>query len=96
MEGDLRRATSRMSGMDEPIVLPVYGCGFPAQLKISWSNDNPGRRFFWLQKLWQFGVSEDEVQRRKERLLVLIELWDQYGIWGFVVVSDDCGLMVVV
>ncbi|KAL4285264.1 hypothetical protein GQ457_16G010290 [Hibiscus cannabinus] len=46
MEGDLRRTTTRMSGKDELIAFSVCGCGFPAQLKISWSNDNPGRRFF--------------------------------------------------
>ncbi|KAL4310495.1 hypothetical protein GQ457_01G035680 [Hibiscus cannabinus] len=46
VERDLRRATTCMSGMDEPIAFPICGCEFPAQLIISWSNDNPGRRFF--------------------------------------------------
>ncbi|KAK8628205.1 hypothetical protein V6N13_063915 [Hibiscus sabdariffa] len=32
--------------MEEPIAFPVCGCGFSAQLRTSWSNDNLGRRFF--------------------------------------------------
>ncbi|KAL4280746.1 hypothetical protein GQ457_03G020470 [Hibiscus cannabinus] len=90
MERDLRRATTHMSGMDEPIAFPVCGCGFPAQLKTSWSNDNPGRRFFYCKNHGSL------VYRIFGELLVLIELCDQYGICGFVAVSDDCGLMVVV
>ncbi|KAK8574483.1 hypothetical protein V6N13_034247 [Hibiscus sabdariffa] len=32
--------------MEEPSAFPLCGCGFSAQLRTSWSNDNPGRRFF--------------------------------------------------
>ncbi|KAK8546063.1 hypothetical protein V6N12_026867 [Hibiscus sabdariffa] len=50
MEAKWRRATSRISnwheGMEEPSAFPLCGCGFSAQLRTSWSNDNPGRRFF--------------------------------------------------
>ncbi|MBA0627031.1 hypothetical protein Godav_004585, partial [Gossypium davidsonii] len=31
-------------------VIPVCYCGNPANLKTSWSNDNPGRRFFGCKK----------------------------------------------
>ncbi|KAK9005252.1 hypothetical protein V6N11_042695 [Hibiscus sabdariffa] len=48
MEAKGRKATTRISnwheGMKEPSAFPL--CGFPAQLRTSWSNDNPGRRFF--------------------------------------------------
>ncbi|KAK8627767.1 hypothetical protein V6N13_135369 [Hibiscus sabdariffa] len=50
MEVKGRRETARISnwheGMEEPIAFPVCGCGFSAQLRTSWSNDNPGMRFF--------------------------------------------------
>ncbi|KAG8480253.1 hypothetical protein CXB51_024807 [Gossypium anomalum] len=32
--------------MDMPEVIPVCYCGNQAKLNTSWSNDNPGRRFF--------------------------------------------------
>ncbi|TYH06939.1 hypothetical protein E1A91_A08G182400v1 [Gossypium mustelinum] len=36
--------------MDIPEVIPVCYCGNPAKLNTSWSNDNPGRRFFGRKK----------------------------------------------
>ncbi|MBA0629487.1 hypothetical protein Godav_024036 [Gossypium davidsonii] len=36
--------------MDMPKVIPVCYCGNPAKLNTSWSNDNPGRRFFRCKK----------------------------------------------
>ncbi|KAG8482721.1 hypothetical protein CXB51_024032 [Gossypium anomalum] len=36
--------------MDMPEVIPVCYCGNPAKLNTSWSNDNPGRRFFGCKK----------------------------------------------
>ncbi|GMI64494.1 hypothetical protein HRI_000118700 [Hibiscus trionum] len=32
--------------MEEPVEFPVCGCGILAQLKTSWSIDNPRMRFF--------------------------------------------------
>ncbi|KAL4352011.1 hypothetical protein GQ457_06G006060 [Hibiscus cannabinus] len=46
MEGGMRRVATRMGEMEEPIAIPICGCGVPAHLRTSWSNDNPGRRFF--------------------------------------------------
>ncbi|KAK8998432.1 hypothetical protein V6N11_083823 [Hibiscus sabdariffa] len=47
MEAKGRKATTRISNwheeMEEPSAFPLCGCGFPAQLRTSWSNDNPGR-----------------------------------------------------
>ncbi|MBA0813532.1 hypothetical protein Gohar_027377 [Gossypium harknessii] len=33
-----------------PEVIPVCYCGNAAKLNTSWSNDNPGRRFFGCKK----------------------------------------------
>ncbi|KAK9024975.1 hypothetical protein V6N11_064876 [Hibiscus sabdariffa] len=46
MEGGLRRVATRMGEMEELIAVLICGCGVPAHLRTSWSNDNPGRRFF--------------------------------------------------
>ncbi|KAK9021277.1 hypothetical protein V6N11_011275 [Hibiscus sabdariffa] len=50
MEVKGRRETTRISnwheGMEEPSAFPVCACGFSPQLRTSWSNDKPGRRFF--------------------------------------------------
>ncbi|KAK9036923.1 hypothetical protein V6N11_021846 [Hibiscus sabdariffa] len=50
MEGKGRRVTTKPSdwdaGIEEPTTFLMCRCGFPAQLRTSWSNDNPGRRFF--------------------------------------------------
>ncbi|KAK8695592.1 hypothetical protein V6N13_000745 [Hibiscus sabdariffa] len=46
MEGGLRRVATHMGEMEEPIAILICGCGVPAHLRTSWSNDNPGRRFF--------------------------------------------------
>ncbi|KAK8984997.1 hypothetical protein V6N11_082618 [Hibiscus sabdariffa] len=50
MEAKGRRETTRISNwherMEESSVFPVCGCGFLAQLRTSWSNDNPRRGFF--------------------------------------------------
>ncbi|KAL4302026.1 hypothetical protein GQ457_10G015990 [Hibiscus cannabinus] len=34
------------AGIEEPSAFPMCRCGFSAQLRTSWFNDNPGRRFF--------------------------------------------------
>ncbi|KAG8479745.1 hypothetical protein CXB51_029634 [Gossypium anomalum] len=36
--------------MDMPKVIPVCYCGNPVKLNTSWSNNNPGRRFFGCKK----------------------------------------------
>ncbi|TYH24821.1 hypothetical protein ES288_A03G120100v1 [Gossypium darwinii] len=36
--------------MEMPKVIPVCCCGNPAKINTSWSNDNPGRRFFGCKK----------------------------------------------
>ncbi|KAH1084398.1 hypothetical protein J1N35_024159 [Gossypium stocksii] len=36
--------------MEMPEVILVCYCGNPAKLNMSWSNDNPGRRFFGCKK----------------------------------------------
>ncbi|TYG56483.1 hypothetical protein ES288_D08G067300v1 [Gossypium darwinii] len=36
--------------MEMPRVIPVCYYGNPAKLNTSWSNDNPGRRFFRCKK----------------------------------------------
>ncbi|KAH1098449.1 hypothetical protein J1N35_015370, partial [Gossypium stocksii] len=36
--------------MEIPDVIPVCYCENPAKLNMSWSNDNPGRRFFGCKK----------------------------------------------
>ncbi|KAH1129193.1 hypothetical protein J1N35_000571 [Gossypium stocksii] len=36
--------------MEMPEVIPICYCGNPAKLNMSWSNDNPGRRFFGCKK----------------------------------------------
>ncbi|KAL4318705.1 hypothetical protein GQ457_18G000570 [Hibiscus cannabinus] len=50
MEVKGRRETTRISncheGMEEPSAFSVCECGFSAQLRTSWSNENPRRRFF--------------------------------------------------
>ncbi|KAL4340268.1 hypothetical protein GQ457_08G028190 [Hibiscus cannabinus] len=50
MEGKGRRITTRPSnwevGIEESIAFPLCGCGFPAQLRTSWPNDNHGRSLF--------------------------------------------------
>ncbi|KAK8519725.1 hypothetical protein V6N12_030087 [Hibiscus sabdariffa] len=43
MEGGLRRVATRMGEMEELIAVLICGCGVPAHLRTSWSNDNPGR-----------------------------------------------------
>ncbi|KAL4351865.1 hypothetical protein GQ457_06G013380 [Hibiscus cannabinus] len=46
MEGGLRRTATRIGEMEELIAVTICGCGFPAHLRTSWSNDNPEKRFF--------------------------------------------------
>ncbi|KAG4215917.1 hypothetical protein ERO13_A01G209050v2 [Gossypium hirsutum] len=36
--------------MEIPTVIPMCYCGNIANLRTSWSNDNPGRRFFGCKK----------------------------------------------
>ncbi|KAK8524891.1 hypothetical protein V6N12_029743 [Hibiscus sabdariffa] len=43
MEGGMRRVATCMGEMEEPIAIPICGCGVPAHLRTSLSNDNPGR-----------------------------------------------------
>ncbi|KAL4378600.1 hypothetical protein GQ457_02G022530 [Hibiscus cannabinus] len=50
MEGNGRRVTTRPSnwetGIEEPTAFLVCGCGFSSAITKSWSNKNPGRKFF--------------------------------------------------
>ncbi|KAH1064141.1 hypothetical protein J1N35_029128, partial [Gossypium stocksii] len=46
----IRRKRRRKEEMDMPTVIPVCYYGNPANLKTSWSNNNPGRRFFQCKK----------------------------------------------
>ncbi|KAH1073780.1 hypothetical protein J1N35_026108 [Gossypium stocksii] len=45
-----RRRKRRIEKIKMSAVIPVYYCGNPAKLNTSWSNDNPGRRFFECKK----------------------------------------------
>ncbi|KAK8617404.1 hypothetical protein V6N13_080320 [Hibiscus sabdariffa] len=39
MEGGLRNVATCIGEMEEPITIPICGCGVPAHLRTSWSND---------------------------------------------------------
>ena len=42
------------SSMDAPSAIPVCYCGEPAAMKTSWSDENPGRRFFGCPRYRRF------------------------------------------
>ncbi|KAK8552167.1 hypothetical protein V6N13_120586 [Hibiscus sabdariffa] len=54
MEAEKQGSSEWSAGMEEPISFPICGCGYPAKLTTSWSNRNPGRRFFGCKNYGSF------------------------------------------